>query len=138
MADDLLEAYVRRMIEAQQGPEVTIAWQGGEPTLMGLDFFRRAMGYVQKHARPGMTVEHTLQTNGTMLDEGWCAFFREHNFLIGLSLDGPRAKAEGAQQRAAFARAGRNDPCPCGSGKKFKFCHGRTERVPSPSGTARQ
>jgi uncharacterized protein len=91
MAEDVLEAYVRQTIEGQQGPEVTIAWQGGEPTLMGLDFFRRAVGYVQKHARPGMTVEHTLQTNGTLLNAEWCEFFRENHFLIGLSLDGPRA-----------------------------------------------
>src|SRR6478752_3138735 len=69
MADDTLEAYIRQLIEAQAAPMVTIAWQGGEPTLMGLDFFRRAMDLVQTYAPPGVTIEHTLQTNGTMLDD---------------------------------------------------------------------
>lgn len=89
MADDLLEEYTRQYIAAQRAPEVTFAWQGGEPTLMGLDFFRRAVELQQRHARPGMRIHNTLQTNGTTLDEEWCQFFREHNFLVGLSLDGP-------------------------------------------------
>ena len=91
MADDLLDAYIRQLIESQRGPEVTIAWQGGEPTLMGLDFFRRAVAYAHKYRKPGTTVAHTMQTNGTLLDDEWCAFFRQNRFLIGLSLDGPRA-----------------------------------------------
>jgi uncharacterized protein len=78
------------MIESQQGQEVSIAWQGGEPTLMGLDFFRHSMELVQKYASPSMRIEHTMQTNGTRLDDEWCAFLKTHNFLIGLSLDGPR------------------------------------------------
>jgi uncharacterized protein len=90
MADDLLENYTRQYIEAQRVPEVTFAWQGGEPTLMGLDFFRRAVELQQKYRRPGMRVFNALQTNGTLLDDAWCEFFREHDFLIGLSLDGPR------------------------------------------------
>jgi uncharacterized protein len=89
MADDLLEIYVRQLLESQPGPEVTLAWQGGEPTLMGLDFFRRAMEHVRALARPGVTVEHTIQTNGVELTPEWCEFFREHRFLVGLSLDGP-------------------------------------------------
>ena len=72
-------------------PEVTIAWQSGEPTLMGLDFFKRAMDYVKQYTRPGVTVQHTMQTNGILLNEAWCDFFREHHFLIGLSLDDPQA-----------------------------------------------
>jgi uncharacterized protein len=91
MASDLLEDYTRQYIEAQRVPEVTFAWQGGEPTLMGLDFFRLAMQFQQKYQRPGMHIQNTLQTNGTILDDEWCSFFREHHFLIGLSLDGPRA-----------------------------------------------
>lgn len=86
----LLESYLRQYIEAQREDTVTIAWQGGEPTLMGLDFFRRAVEYARKYARPGMSVEHTIQTNGTLLDDVWCAFFRQHDFLVGLSVDGPR------------------------------------------------
>ncbi len=91
MTDDLLETYIRQLLESQRAPEVTIAWQGGEPTLMGLDFFQRAIDYVKKYTRPGITVQHTVQTNGILLNEAWCDFFHEHNFLIGLSLDGPQA-----------------------------------------------
>ena len=90
MADDVLDHYIRQVVEGQRGPHVTVAWQGGEPTLMGLDFFERAVGLVEKHRRPGMTVEHTVQTNGTRLDSEWCELFREHGFLVGLSIDGPR------------------------------------------------
>jgi uncharacterized protein len=90
MADDLLEEYTKQYIAAQQVPEVTFAWQGGEPTLMGLDFFRRAVALQQQYRRPGMRVYNAFQTNGTLLDDEWCSFFREHDFLIGLSIDGPQ------------------------------------------------
>ena len=90
MSDLTLERYVRQVIEAQTGPEVTIAWQGGEPTLMGVDFFRRAMALVDQYRRPGQSVAHTIQTNGTLLTDEWCAFLAEHHFLVGLSIDGPR------------------------------------------------
>jgi uncharacterized protein len=90
MADELLETYIRQLIEAHRAPHVTIAWQGGEPTLMGIDFFRRSIELVEKHRRPGMTVEHTIQTNGTLIDDELAAFFREHDFLVGISIDGPR------------------------------------------------
>lgn len=90
MSDEVLESYIRQQLAGQQGPEATIAWQGGEPTLMGLDFFRRSVELTHKHRRPQQTVQHTIQTNGTLLDDDWCAFFRENNFLVGLSLDGPR------------------------------------------------
>jgi uncharacterized protein len=90
MSDDLLETYIRQYIEAQQIPQATIAWQGGEPTLMGLDFFRRSILYQQKYKRPGMVIQNTMQTNGILLDDEWCEFFHDSNFLIGLSLDGPR------------------------------------------------
>ncbi len=90
MTDEVLEAYIRQTIEAHQVPEVTIAWQGGEPTLMGLDFFRRAVELEQNVAAPGVAIENTLQTNGVLLDDEWCEFLREQRFLVGLSLDGPR------------------------------------------------
>ena len=90
MGETLLEEFTRQYIEAQRVPEVTFGWQGGEPTLMGLEFFQRAVEFQQKYCRPGMRILNTLQTNGTTLDDAWCRFFRAHNFLIGLSLDGPR------------------------------------------------
>jgi uncharacterized protein len=91
MADALLEEYTRQYIEAQRVPEVTFGWQGGEPTLMGLDFFRRAVAYQQKYAPPGTRIINAFQTNGTLLDDEWCRFFKEHDFLVGLSIDGPQA-----------------------------------------------
>jgi uncharacterized protein len=91
MADELLETYLRQLIEAHSGsPEVTIAWQGGEPTLMGVEFFRRSVELAEGFLAPGQRALYTIQTNGTKLDPEWAAFFREHDFLVGLSVDGPR------------------------------------------------
>jgi len=90
MADELLETYIRQLLESQKLPEVTIAWQGGEPTLMGLDFFKRSVELVEKYRNPGQTIQHTIQTNGTKIDDELAAFFKQHNFLIGLSVDGPQ------------------------------------------------
>jgi uncharacterized protein len=90
MTDDLLETYIQQLLESHQTPEVTIAWQGGEPTLMGLEFFQRSIALVEKHKKPGQQIIHTLQTNGTRLDDNWGRFFKQHNFLIGLSVDGPQ------------------------------------------------
>ncbi|WP_236244785.1 anaerobic sulfatase maturase [Streptomyces sp. CC210A] len=92
MADDLLDAYLRQLTEAHgPSPEVTVAWQGGEPTLMGLDFFRRSVELARRYARPGQRIVHTLQTNGTLLDADWARFLKDNGFLVGLSVDGPRA-----------------------------------------------
>jgi len=91
MADELLEAYIEQLIEAHsQVPEVQIAWQGGEPTLMGLDFFRRSVELADRYLKPGQRAVYTIQTNGTLLDEEWAAFFSENDFLVGISIDGPR------------------------------------------------
>jgi len=89
MADNLLETYIRQLLESQLGPEVIVGWQGGEPTLMGLDFFERSIEYVKRYRRPGQQVAYTIQTNGTRLNDAWCAFFKRHGVLVGLSLDGP-------------------------------------------------
>jgi uncharacterized protein len=91
MADELLETYLRQLIEAHAAvPEVMVAWQGGEPTLMGLDFFRRSVELAEGFLRPGQRAVYTIQTNATLLDADWAAFFREHGFLVGVSIDGPR------------------------------------------------
>ena len=95
MSDEVLERYVKQLIAAHRSDTVTFAWQGGEPTLMGLDFFRRAVELQELHKRPGMTIENTLQTNGTRLDEEWADFLAEQGFLIGISLDGPRELHDG-------------------------------------------
>lgn len=87
MSDEVMDQYVRQAIQSAQP---TIAWQGGEPTLMGLDFFRRVMAAEYKHAKPGMRIENTIQTNGILIDKEWCRFLHDNRFLVGISLDGPR------------------------------------------------
>ena len=89
MTDEVLENYVRQYIESQQVNEITFAWQGGEPTLMGVDFFRRAVEYQEKYRRVGTRIQNTFQTNATLLNDEWCRFFKQNNFLIGISIDGP-------------------------------------------------
>jgi uncharacterized protein len=91
MTDDVLETYISQLIESHHAPEVTVAWQGGEPTLMGLDFFRKAIEFQKKYLPSGMKLQNTIQTNGTLLDEEWCSFLKKHNFLVGISIDGPRS-----------------------------------------------
>ena len=91
MADELLEEYIRQLIEGHRVPEVAVAWQGGEPTLMGIDFFERSIAYVEKYRRPGMQVMYSIQTNGTLIDDAWAEFFKRHDFLVGISIDGPQA-----------------------------------------------
>ncbi len=89
MTDEVLEAYTRQYIKANDAPEVVFAWQGGEPTLMGIDFFKKAVA-LQKQYGNGKRISNTLQTNGTLLNDEWCHFLAENCFLVGLSLDGPR------------------------------------------------
>lgn len=90
MTDETLEIYIRQLLESQATPEMSISWQGGEPTLMGLDFFKRVMELVAIHSPAGSQIEHTIQTNGVRLDDDWAQFFKENHFLVGLSMDGPR------------------------------------------------
>jgi uncharacterized protein len=91
MAADLQERYIRQLLEAHaRVPEVVVAWQGGEPTMMGLDFFRRAIELERKYARPGQQILNTIQTNATLLDDEWGQFLKQHGFLAGISIDGPR------------------------------------------------
>ena len=90
MSEPTLDVYIRQLLESQRTHEVTVAWQGGEPTLMKLEFFEHAIELVEKYRRPDQAVQQTFQTNGLLLDDAWCAFFRKHNFLVGLSVDGPR------------------------------------------------
>ncbi|HKV49246.1 MAG TPA: anaerobic sulfatase-maturation protein [Candidatus Acidoferrales bacterium] len=89
MPDDVLETYVRQYIEAQQMDTINFAWQGGEPTLLGVDFFRRVVALQEKYAS-GKRIENALQTNGVLLDDEWGEFLSQNHFLVGLSIDGPR------------------------------------------------
>lgn len=90
MSDSVLELYIKQFIEAQNSPEINIAWQGGEPTIIGLDFYKHSIELVKKYQRPGQQILHTIQTNGTRLNDAWCEFFAENKFLVGLSVDGPQ------------------------------------------------
>jgi uncharacterized protein len=87
--DDLLENFIRRYIAAQEVDSVVFTWHGGEPTLLGLDFFHKVVRLQQKHAA-GKRIENDLQTNGLLLDGAWCDFLRQNRFLVGLSIDGPK------------------------------------------------
>jgi uncharacterized protein len=93
MSDEVLEALTRAYIDAQPAgtTEVEFAWQGGEPTLAGIDFFMRARELQKRYARRGMAVRNSIQTNGTLLDEAWGRFLAAEGFLVGISIDGPRA-----------------------------------------------
>ena len=90
MADQVLRNWIRQTIEAHRTPDVDLAFQGGEPTLLGVDFFRRAVGYARKVAGD-RHVQFTIQTNGTLLDDEWATFLHDEAFLVGLSIDGPPA-----------------------------------------------
>jgi serine-type anaerobic sulfatase-maturating enzyme len=89
MTDETLEAYLTQLFEAHRTPEITVAWQGGEPTMMGLDFYRRAVTLADELRKPGQRVAHTMQTNAVLIDDEWASFFKEHDFLLGVSIDGP-------------------------------------------------
>ena len=89
MGDEVLEKLVKDYMQLGF-PVVGFAWQGGEPTLMGVDFFRRAVELQKKYGSNGQEVSNTLQTNGVLLDDNWCRFLHDNKFLLGISIDGPK------------------------------------------------
>ncbi|MGB2078713.1 MAG: anaerobic sulfatase maturase [Vibrio sp.] len=89
MDDETLERFIKSYIESQDGDEVTFSWQGGEPTLLGLDYYRKIVELEKKYQPKGVTINNDLQTNGILLNDEWCQFLKENNFLVGLSIDGP-------------------------------------------------
>jgi uncharacterized protein len=90
MPDDILEKFIRDYIAGNDAPQIEFEWQGGEPTLLGIPFFRKVLDLQRKHGPPGKRVVNSLQTNGLLLGEEWCEFLRENRFLVGLSIDGPK------------------------------------------------
>ena len=88
MPDDVLGSYIRQYIEAQEAPTISFAWQGGEPTLLGVGYFRRVVELEQRYAN-GKRIENAFQTNGILLDDRWGEFLAKNRFLVGLSIDGP-------------------------------------------------
>ncbi len=103
MPDEVLDAYLRQLFAAQPSGEVSVAWQGGEPTLMGIPFFERAVELAERCRRGDQRVEHTLQTNATLIDDEWAAFLAENRFLVGVSIDGP-AEVHDAHRRDPLGR----------------------------------
>lgn len=89
MTPEILETFIREYIRSQPTPVVSFAWQGGEPTLAGLDFFRQVIRLQKKYSH-GKRIENAFQTNGILLDDCWCEFLSENRFLVGLSIDGPQ------------------------------------------------
>ncbi|NLN30260.1 MAG: anaerobic sulfatase-maturation protein [Bacteroidales bacterium] len=87
MTTELLEEFTKQYIEAHEVPVVVFTWQGGEPTLMGLDFFRKAIEFQKKYSG-GKRIDNAFQTNGTLINDEWCSFFRDNNILVGISIDG--------------------------------------------------
>lgn len=91
MSESLLETYIRQLLDCHGGGQVNLAWQGGEPTLLGLEFFRKAIALAEKFRRHDQIILHSIQTNGLLLDDKWCVFLKKKNILVGVSIDGPRA-----------------------------------------------
>jgi uncharacterized protein len=90
MPDDILEQYIVQHIDASDAPVINFSWHGGEPTVLGLDYFRKIAALQHKHKPIGKQIRNGIQTNGTLLNEDWCRFFAKEGFGVGLSLDGPK------------------------------------------------
>lgn len=97
MPEDLLERYIVQHIEACPIPTVLFSWHGGEPTLLGVEYFRRIVDMQRKHRIAGQEIINDIQTNGTLLDEEWCRFLAAEGFYVGLSVDGPREFHDGCR-----------------------------------------
>lgn len=90
MSNATLENYIKQLMASSPGPQVDVAWQGGEPMLRGLEFYKRSVQLAEQYRQPHQRILHTIQTNGTLIDDEWAAFFKQHNYLVGISIDGPR------------------------------------------------
>jgi len=106
MSDEVLEKFIRDYMQLRF-PDAGFAWQGGEPTLMGPDFYAKAVELQKKYQSPGQQIVNTLQTNAVLLDEKWCRFLHDNNFLIGVSIDGPKEFHD--HYRRDFSSAGTFD-----------------------------
>ena len=88
MSEDLLERYINEYINCQTAPSVLFTWHGGEALMRGIDFYRKAIRLQQQYGR-GREIANSIQTNGLLLNDEWCRFFKDNNFLVGISIDGP-------------------------------------------------
>ena len=90
MSEEILEAYIVQHMEGYPGSTINFSWHGGEPTLLGVDFFRKVVALQRRYQPPGRRITNGIQTNGTLLDENWCRFLADEGFGVGLSMDGPQ------------------------------------------------
>lgn len=90
MSDEVLEQFIKQYIQGQNHEEIIFSWQGGEPTLLGLEFFEKVVAFERKYFPDGKQIHNDLQTNGILLDDKWCEFLKKNGFLVGLSIDGPK------------------------------------------------
>ncbi|MFZ1320047.1 MAG: anaerobic sulfatase maturase [Ignavibacteria bacterium] len=90
MTDEVLENFISQYIEGVTADEIVFSWQGGEPTMLGLNYFKKITELQKKYSKPGQKISNDLQTNGILLDDDWCKFLKENNWLVGISIDGPR------------------------------------------------
>ena len=134
MPEELLESYIIQQIEAAPDSVVNFFWHGGEPTLSGLDYFRRIVELEHRHKRPGMTITNGIQTNGILIDEQWCRFFATEGFLVGISIDGPPCPARrlpsntGRENNAPASDTGIPPPGPPWCPRGYPVCRTRPER----------
>lgn len=98
-----LELYIKQYIQAQNTPEIIFSWHGGEPTMLGLEYFQQVVLLQQKYCPQGITITNDIQTNATLLNDKWCEFFKQHDFVVGVSIDG----SEQIHNRYRTNRAGR-------------------------------
>lgn len=91
MPPEMQERDIRQLKESSPDDEAQVSWQGGEPTPLGLEFFKRSVDLAECYRRPGQRVLQTMQSNGTLVDDEWAAFLKANNYLVGISIDGPRA-----------------------------------------------
>ena len=89
MSEELLEKFIKQYIESQTMPQVMFTWHGGETLMRPISFYKKAVDLQKKYAG-GLQIDNSIQTNGTLLNDAWCSFFKENNFLVGISIDGPQ------------------------------------------------
>ena len=105
MSEELLEKFIEEYINSQTMPQVLFTWHGGETLMRPLSFYKRAMELQRKYAN-GRTIDNCIQTNGTLLTDEWCRFFKENNWLVGVSIDGPQEFHDEEQAGQALFRQG--------------------------------
>lgn len=106
LSEEMLEQFTKEYIEAQTSPDILFTWHGGEPLMRPLSFYRKAVELQRKYG-VGRRISNSIQTNGTLLNDEWCRFLRENNWLVGISIDGPQEFHDEFRRTASAPRHGR-------------------------------